>query len=93
MELGQGIETGGVYVSSAAIGKFEGRPVDQLVLQFQINGGNAWAQGIAYGLRDSESGELRLVSLEISNMDAMLSGKPSSVAVPRLTSLIPTDVE
>ena len=37
--------------------------VDQLVMQFQINGGNTWAQGVLYGVED-ENG-LRLISLKV----------------------------
>ncbi|KAL7435722.1 hypothetical protein ACHAXM_004807 [Skeletonema potamos] len=73
MELGPGIESGNVYASAYA--SFES--VDQIVLQFQINGGNAWAQGITYGVED-ENG-LRLVALEVANMDAVLSNQSFQV--------------
>ena len=73
MELGPGIEAGNVYASSkGTVGN-----VDQLVLQFQINGGNAWAQGITYGVED-ENG-LRLVALEVANMDAVLNNQSFQV--------------
>eukprot|EP00984_Skeletonema_dohrnii_P032347 scaffold26327_cov72-Skeletonema_dohrnii-CCMP3373.AAC.1 len=73
MELGPGIEAGNVYASSkGTVGD-----VDQLVLQFQINGGNAWAQGITYGVED-ENG-LRLVALEVANMDAVLNNQSFQV--------------
>ena len=73
MELGPGIEAGNVYASSNdQVGN-----VDQLALQFQINGGNAWAQGIVYGIED-ESG-LRLISLEVANMDAVLNNQSFQV--------------
>lgn len=69
MELGPGLEAGNVYASSYARSK----NVDQLVLQFQINGGNAWAQGIGYGIQD-ENG-VKLISLEVANMDAVLNNQ------------------
>ena len=73
MELGPGIESGNVYASSSdKVGN-----VDQLVLQFQINGGNAWAQGVLYGVED-ENG-LRLISLEVANMDAVLNNQSFQV--------------
>ena len=69
MELGPGLEAGNVYASSYA----RSQNVDQLVLQFQINGGNAWAQGIGYGIQD-ENG-VKLISLEVANMDAVLNNQ------------------
>lgn len=73
MELGPGIEAGNVYASSkGVVGN-----VDQLVLQFQINGGNAWAQGITYGVEDDNG--LRLISLEVANMDAVLNNQSFQV--------------
>mmetsp|Transcript_35512 Transcript_35512/g.72651 ORF Transcript_35512/g.72651 Transcript_35512/m.72651 type:complete len:119 (-) Transcript_35512:63-419(-) len=75
MELGPGIEAGNVYASSkGTVGD-----VDQLVLQFQINGGNAWAQGITYGVEDENSNSLRLVALEVANMDAVLNNQSFQV--------------
>jgi hypothetical protein len=74
MELGPGIEAGNVYASSYAT---FGNNIDQLVLQFQINGGNAWAQGITYGVED-ENG-LRLIALEVANMDAVLNNQSFQV--------------
>ena len=124
MELGSGLEAGGVFASS--FGKVAvttttnsstsssstayninddnnideqnqststaSVEVEQLVLQFQINGGNAWAQGVAYGIRpssslgkingngnnyknNSEENEVKLLSLEVANMDAVLNGQ------------------
>ncbi len=76
MELGPGVEAGNVYASSnGVVGN-----VDQLILQFQINGGNAWAQGITYGIEDDSS--LRLISLEVANMDAVLSNQSFKVPLP-----------
>ena len=74
MEMGSGIEAGNVYASS---NDSFGNNVYQLVLQFQINGGNAWAQGITYGVED-ENG-LRLAALEVANMDAVLNNQSYQV--------------
>lgn len=67
MELGQGLETGGIYsfllgggdgVDDVGGAEWDGGrrrrgsgACRQLVLQFQIEGGNAWAQGVAYGIQ------------------------------------------
>ena len=80
MELGMGVEARGVYASSHTCdggAVYRGQNVDQLVLQFQINGGNAWAQGVAYGVRDGDSrqGGVTLLTLEVANMDAVLNGQ------------------
>lgn len=76
MELGLGVETGGVYASRfATSGNY-----DQLMLQFQIEGGNAWAQGVAYGVR--RDNKVRLVSLQVANMDASMSGTSFEVQIP-----------
>jgi hypothetical protein len=82
MELGMTLEAGGVYTSSYSKQKSEelgGGILEQLVLQFQINGGNAWAQGVAYGVRISNGEEtdqeVRLVCLKVANMDAVLNGQ------------------
>ena len=82
MELGQGIETGGIYSSLRGTTR-DG--IEQLVLQFQIEGGNVWAQGIAYGIkqsRDDNPAALQLVSLQVSNMDASMNGTPFNIPVP-----------
>jgi hypothetical protein len=79
MELGQGIETGGVYASQSS----ETASVKQLVLQFQIEGGNAWAQGVAYGIKGGDDdAKIQLVSLKVANMDASLKGTPFDVPIP-----------
>jgi hypothetical protein len=80
MELGQGVETGGVYSSVKGTANADGRMIDQLVLQFQIEGGNAWAQGVAYGIKE-EDGRVQLVSLEVANMDASMNGTPLDVPI------------
>ena len=104
MELGMGIETGGVYASSHTCDgsvQYRGQNVDQLVLQFQINGGATWACGVAYGIRNhAESisissnnmqqqlggeGEVTLLSLEVANMDAVLNGQSFQVPLNTLS--------
>jgi hypothetical protein len=89
MELGQGVETGGVYSSlmMKGIADAEGHMIDQLVLQFQIEGGNAWAQGVAYGIKEEEeeNGRVQLVSLEVANMDASMNGTPLEVPILSVT--------
>jgi hypothetical protein len=80
MELGQGVETGGVFASKFF--KTSDCDFDQLVLQFQIEGGNAWAQGVAYGIRSKkDANNIQLVSLEVANMDASMNGTPFEVAI------------
>ena len=79
MELGQTMETGGVYASQSA--RHANDDLQQLVLQFQIEGGNAWAQGIAYGIQ-RRSGVVQLVSLQVANMDASMNGTPYNVPLP-----------
>lgn len=97
MELGMGVEAGGVYASSSGRALVEGgggaRTLEQLVLQFQITGGNAWAQGVAYGVREvvslgggaGDGGQVHLLALEVANMDAVLNGEsfqvPMTVAI------------
>ena len=85
MELGMGVEAGGIYASSYVPYHKErtllwGKNVDRMVLQFQINGGNAWAQGVAYGAREcSEKGRITLLSLAVANMDAVLNDQSFQV--------------
>mmetsp|Transcript_38947 Transcript_38947/g.83903 ORF Transcript_38947/g.83903 Transcript_38947/m.83903 type:complete len:233 (+) Transcript_38947:96-794(+) len=91
MELGMGIEAGGVFASSYIDGAgsdgadalWGERTVDRLVLQFQINGGATWAQGVAYGVQDrNDCGEddgVTLLALEVANMDAVLNGQSFQV--------------
>ena len=73
MELGMGIEAGGIFTSAST--------VDSLVINFQITGGNVWAESTAFGVvRD---GKLELQDLTIANMDASMSGTESlQVAIP-----------
>ena len=102
-----GIETGGVYASSftsccddGSVVQYRGRSVDQLVLQFQINGGATWACGVAYGIRNHDTdsisgnnniqqqqggeGEVTLLALQVANMDAVLNGQSFQVPLDTL---------
>ncbi|KAL7516295.1 hypothetical protein ACHAWF_000040, partial [Thalassiosira exigua] len=60
MELGTGIEAGGVFSSSSSIAD----GVHQIVMEFQLEGGNSWAQCRCHGVRhvgDDEEDGLELV--------------------------------
>mmetsp|Transcript_13133 Transcript_13133/g.15026 ORF Transcript_13133/g.15026 Transcript_13133/m.15026 type:complete len:208 (-) Transcript_13133:48-671(-) len=78
MELGTGLEAGGIFSSSSTITD----DAHQLVMEFQINGGNSWAQCQCYGYSsnaknnniDDDEEECQILSLRVSNMDAALSG-------------------
>jgi hypothetical protein len=83
MELGQALEAGGVYASLSTTADVSGQTYKQLVLQFQIEGGNAWAQGVAYGVQAFPGGNYELVSLEVANMDATMNGTPFEINVSR----------
>lgn len=83
MELGMGVETGGIYASSHASTGQNG--LDQLALQFQINGGNAWAQGVAYGVQYKQGGRVALLTLEVANMDAVLNGQAFQIPLDMLS--------
>ena len=86
MELGMGIESGGIYAASYTPNckedtKFRSKNVDRLIIQFQIDGGNAWAQGVAYGIQECDRpNKVQLLMLEVGNMDAVLNGK--SLMIP-----------
>jgi hypothetical protein len=71
-ELGYGLETGGVY-SSAADGD-SAEAERRLVLQFQIQGGNLWAQGTARGIRRDPNAPAELLELSVTNMDGAMMG-------------------
>jgi len=105
MELGLGLEAGGVFssssssssssISSSTSTSIENREeeeeeiqenavvvqVRQLLLEFQINGGNSWAQCRCHGLKIGED-EMQIVSLGVSNMDAALNGGWAEVTLP-----------
>ena len=83
MELGTGLEAGGVFSSSSSIED----GVHQLVMEFQLNGGNSWAQCRCHGLRFSGDNRnispVELISLSVSNMDAALNGGWVEVTIPK----------
>ena len=103
MELGPGIEAGGVFSSASSThrgvlvaetdtgmgkerdnGNAEILPVKQMVVEFQLNGGNAWAQarvvGIRYGTDDSSP--IQLIYLGVANMEGSMTGGWADVTVP-----------
>jgi len=72
MELGMGIEAGGIYASAAN---------DRgLAINFQINGGNSWAECTAFGVVGDDG--LELVDLTVANMDAAMLGQVSLEIAP-----------
>eukprot|EP00591_Stephanopyxis_turris_P016097 CAMPEP_0195536448 /NCGR_PEP_ID=MMETSP0794_2-20130614/46087_1 /TAXON_ID=515487 /ORGANISM="Stephanopyxis turris, Strain CCMP 815" /LENGTH=182 /DNA_ID=CAMNT_0040669867 /DNA_START=103 /DNA_END=651 /DNA_ORIENTATION=+ len=76
LEFGHGLETGGVFSCSSSRGTTDGgEPVQQLALQFQINGGNAWAQGTVIGVQIGDTNPV-LAELSVANMDAAMGGAP-----------------
>ena len=81
MELGAGLEAGGIFASSSSID----RGVHQLVIEFQLNGGNSWAQCRCHGVQcigeDGAPREVELVSLSVANMDASLNGGWAEVSL------------
>ncbi len=78
MELGSDLEAGGVFSSSSS----NDGEVHQLVMEFQINGGNSWAQAKVHGIKIQNSNAVFLQSLEVSNMDAALMGGSVQVQLP-----------
>eukprot|EP00979_Chaetoceros_neogracilis_P002002 scaffold361_cov265-Chaetoceros_neogracile.AAC.12 len=81
MELGRGLEAGGVYCSSSSI---QGG-VHQLVMEFQLNGGNSWAQCRCHGFQilKDDVDLVEVVSLKVSNMDAALNGGWVDLSIPK----------
>ena len=77
MELGPGLEAGGVFSSNSSINK----DMKQMVMEFQINGGNSWAMAKVHGVKKG-NGEVFLVSLDVSNMDAALMGGSVQIKLP-----------
>lgn len=74
------LEAGGIYAASYSTLKskdFGDDALEQLVLQFKINGGNVWVQGLVYGVRanndEDDDQKVGLVYLEVANMDAVLN--------------------
>lgn len=117
MELGLGIEAGGVFASSSSVHRAlvetesrisnsgdddenSGSPtqlpkttptktttstiqVTQMSMEFQLNGGNSWAQSRVSGIRYGTQ-PVQLISLGVANMDASLNGGWAEVALPQL---------
>lgn len=83
MELGQGTTAGGIYSS---LRETSPDGIEQIMAQFQIEGGNVWAQGIAYGTKEDDS-PMRLVSFQVANMDASINGTPFLIAIPEFDEL------
>mmetsp|Transcript_25333 Transcript_25333/g.54771 ORF Transcript_25333/g.54771 Transcript_25333/m.54771 type:complete len:396 (-) Transcript_25333:67-1254(-) len=76
MELGMGIEAGGVFSSAAS------KDGESLVINFQLNGGNIWAEATAFGVSCGDS--IELLGLTVANMDAAMMGETSlTVALPK----------
>lgn len=74
MELGMGVEAGGVFASASSS--------DACVINFQINGGNAWAECTAFGAKRADG--IELLDVTVSNMDAAMTGTSSiQVALPQ----------
>jgi hypothetical protein len=63
------------------------KQVTQMSMEFQLNGGNSWAQarvsGIRYGTQNDDS-PVQLISLGVANMDASLNGGWAEVTLPQL---------
>jgi hypothetical protein len=84
-ELGAGLEAGGVFASSACDDD-EGR---LFALNFQVSGGNLWAEASARGIKRRRGGSsqadfstpFELLDLTVSNMDAALTGGLPSIRV------------
>jgi len=99
MELGTGLEAGGIFSSASSDeeawvagptvdedqgdGDDDGSTVSirQLLMEFQINGGNSWAQCRCHGLKIGSDG-VQMVYLGVSNMDAALNGGWAEVNLP-----------
>ena len=95
MELGLGIEAGGIFASS----KSTQHHYQIMIMEFQLNGGNSWAQARVCGIQkintppdvlngqepDSKDNEIQLISLGVANMDASLNGGWAEVKLPPIT--------
>ena len=88
MELGTGLELGGVFActsSSSRMDDDDNNRTKSMILECQVNGGNSWAQARIYGTSssdDDDGSSVRLLSLEIANMDASLNGGWAQVSIP-----------
>ena len=100
MELGLGIEAGGIFASS----KSTQHHYQIMIMEFQLNGGNSWAQARVCGIQkintpedgngqeqksDNDNvNEIQLISLGVANMDASLNGGWAEVKLPPITILL-----
>ena len=73
-------------------------------MEFQLNGGNSWAQARVCGIQkintppdvlngqgqepDSKDNEIQLISLGVANMDASLNGGWAEVKLPPITIIL-----
>jgi len=98
------LESGGVFASSSSISmeQGQGQGFHQLVMEFQLNGGNSWAQCRCYGFKrigdsfsstngSTENTRVQIVTLGVSNMDASLNGGWAEVKVPQIREEINED--
>ena len=99
MELGLGIEAGGIFASS----KSTQHQYQIMIMEFQLNGGNSWAQARVCGIQrintpdingqgqeqeQRPDSEIQLLSLGVANMDASLNGGWAEVKLPPITTLL-----
>ena len=64
----------------------DGEPESLMVLEFQVNGGNAWAQAVAFGVSRDAGESCVLLDLTIGGMEAAMTGGASlQVALPAAT--------
>ena len=118
MELGLGIEAGGIFASSSSKnsaviveqkkelslgndddgddnsdnGESESESeselvtiqMHQMIIEFQLNGGNSWAQARVHGIKygTETNSPVQLISLGVANMDASLNGGWAEVTLP-----------
>ena len=69
MQLGQGIEAGGIFASASS------DDGSSMVINFQIVGGSSWAECTAFG--HVEDGKIELIDMRLANMDAAMMGEVS----------------
>ena len=98
MELGLGIEAGGIFASSISTQHH----YQIMIMEFQLNGGNSWAQARVCGIQkintppdvlngqkpgNDNDNEIQLISLGVANMDASLNGGWAEVKLPPIAIL------
>ena len=60
----------------------DGEPESLMVLEFQVNGGNAWAQAVAFGVSRDAGESCELLDLTIGGMEAAMTGGASLQVAP-----------